>query len=504
MSRFVRFVVCLELCACAAAPPPKPAPPPQKFVTTPAASPIDRKTKVLAVLPKVQELLAERAKAFPSLAIGIVVDGELMWSRGYGVRDDDQKGEVTATTVFRVGSLTKLLTGAALLLLRDEGKVAFDAPIVEVLPEMADVSYPTRDSQEITLRHLVTHSSGLPRDPKWDPDQAGVSPTEGDVLSDAASRTLAFAPGTEDAYSNLGVALAGVVVHRASGVPYQTFVSTRLLAPLGMTSTVWDDANVPPGRLALGHRRTGDKLVASPRQWKLGALSPSGGLYSTVEDLAKLAAFELSAWPPRDAPDAGPLRRKTLRESQLTFGPARTGRATFGVGWVIYEEPGVGYTLFHNGATPDYSATMWLTPRRQIGVVAMAGSGDFGLLDQLGLEVLGTLASAVPEPTRPIGPPVAAALERLLKLLDRADEAGVKAAFSERFLKAVPAASVIATLQAIHNDVGGCRATEPITVRSDTEAVVRVSCEKGALQLSIAVGAAEPYLIELLKPSPIE
>lgn len=500
----MRRILCLGLAACAAGPPPKPPLPPQKFVVTPAAAAIDRKTKVLAVLPKVQELLGDRAKAFPSMAIGIVIGGELVWSRGYGVRDDDQKDEVTASTVFRIGSITKIVTGLALLKLRDEGKVSFDSPVVETLPELGGIAYPTRDSPMLTLRHLVTHASGLPRDGAFDPDQGGTPPTEADVLADAASRTLAFAPGTEDAYSNLGVALAGVVVHRASGVPYATYVSDRLLGPLGMVNTVWDDAKVPAGRLALGHRRAGDKLAASPKQWHLGAIGPAGGLYSTIEDMAKLVAFELAAWPPRDDPDQGLVRRASLRESQLTFGPARAGRASFGVGWVIYEEPSIGYTLFHNGATPDYSATMWLAPRRQIGVVAMAGSGDFSQLDAVGREVLGILAAAAPEPTRPLGPPTRAALDRVLKLLDKPDEGGVKATFSERFLKAVPAPAVIGTLQAIHGDMGACTSSEPVSVRSDTEAVVRVSCEKGAFLLTISVGAAEPYLIDLLKPTPIQ
>src|SRR5262249_37735309 len=287
----MRRHLCLGLAACAAGPPPKPALPPQKFVVTPGPAPVDRRTKVLAALPKVQELLGERAKAFPSLAVGVVVGGELVWSRGYGVRDDDQKDQGTAPTVFRIRSITRLVAGLALLKLRDEGKVSFDDPVVETLPELAGIGYPTRDSPMLTLRHLVTHCSGLPRDGAYDPDGSAAPPTEADILAEAAGRTLAFAPGTEAPYSNLGLAAAGAVVHRAAGVPSPTYVSDRLLAPLGMTATVWDDTKVPAGRLALGHRRLGDKLSAHPQQWHLGAGAATGGLYSTVEDMAKLIAF---------------------------------------------------------------------------------------------------------------------------------------------------------------------------------------------------------------------
>jgi len=500
-----RVCVFVALAACGGAPA-KPSLPAQRFVDTPAPAPIDRKTKALAMLPKVQELLAERAKTFPSLAVGIVVGNELIWSRGYGARTDAGKEEVTASTVFRIGSITKTFTGAAALMLRDGLLLQFDAPAFETLPELGGIGYPTRDSPLVTFRHLLTHCSGLPRDGKYDPESAAtpVPVSEEEVLADVGGRTLNFAPGSEDAYSNLAFAVVGAAIHRITNATYENFVTERLLRPLGMTATVWDDAHVAEGRLAQGHRRAGDKLVPATKQWKLGAYSPAGGLYSSVEDMAKWMAFQLGAWPPRSDPDTGPLPRKTLRESQLTFGPARSGRATFGLGWVIYEEQGIGSVVFHNGATADYSATLWLSPRRQLGVIALAGSGDSSQLDALGKDILGIVAPAIPEPVRPFGAPVKAALDRVLKLLDNPDEAGVKGAFSERFLKQVPAASVIQTLKQIHGDVGACREVEPLVVPNDNEAIARVTCANGAFILTISVGATEPYLIELLAPKPIQ
>lgn len=493
----------LAIAACGGAPA-KPSLPAQRFVDIPAPAQIDRKIKALAVLPKVQELLAERAKAYPNLAVGIVVGHELIWSRGYGARTDAGKEEVTAATVFRIGSITKTFTGAAALMLRDGQLLQFDAPAAETLSELGGIGYPTRDSPLVTFRHLVTHSSGLPRDGKYDPESSATPVTEEEMLADAGGRTLNFVPGSEDGYSNLAFAVVGAAIHRITGTTYENFVTERLLRPLGMSATVWDEAHVAEGRLAAGHRRADDKLVPATKQWQLGAYSPAGGLYSSIEDMAKWVSFQLGAWPPRSDPDTGPLPRKTVRESQLTFGPARSGRASFGVGWVVYEEQGIGNVVFHNGATPDYSATLWLSPRRQLGVVALAGSGDSALLDALGREVLAMLAQVIPDPVRPFGAPVKAALDRVLKLLDNPDEAGIKGAFSERFLKHVPVGSVVQTFTQIHTDVGSCQEVEPMLVPNDNEAVARVTCAKGAFVLTIAVGAAEPYLIELLAPRPIQ
>jgi CubicO group peptidase (beta-lactamase class C family) len=495
--------VILALAACGGAPA-KPALPAQRFVDTPAPAALDRKTKALAVLPKVQELLAERAKSFPSLAVGIVVGRELVWSRGYGARTDAGKEEVTASTVFRIGSITKAFTGAAALMLRDGQQLQFDAPAAETLRELGGIGYPTRDSPAVTFRHLMTHCSGLPRDGSYDPDSAATPVTEEELLADVGKRTLSFAPGSEDAYSNLAYAVVGAAIHRITGTSYENFVTERLLRPLGMSATVWDDAHVAEGKLAAGHRRAGEKLVPATKQWKLGAYSPAGGLYSSVEDMAKWVSFELGAWPPRSDPETGPLPRKTVRESQLTFGPARSGRATFGVGWVVYEEQGIGNVVFHNGATADYAATVWLSPRRQVGVVALAGSGDSAPLDAVGREVLAMMAQVIPEPVRPFGPPVKAALDRVLKLLDNPDEEGVKGAFSPSFLKQVSPGGVVETFKKIHADLGTCREVEPLVVPSDNEAAARVTCANGAFMLSISVTPAEPYLIEILVPKPIQ
>ena len=100
----------------------------------------------------------------PGAVVGVVIDGELAYAKGFGVSNIDKKTKPDEDTVFRIGSISKSFTGLAALSLRDEGVIDFDDPLVKYVPEAAGLVYPTRDSAPITLRHLLMHTSGLPRD----------------------------------------------------------------------------------------------------------------------------------------------------------------------------------------------------------------------------------------------------------------------------------------------------------------------------------------------------
>jgi len=176
----------------------------------------------------------------------------------------------------------------------------------------------------MTVRHLLTMSAGLPYDDQWGAVTFGKSDTElGAILR--AGVVLASHPGERYGYSNLGYALLGRIVERASGEGFRSYVARQVFEPLGMRSSVWGSSDIAPGRLAVGYFRDGDRLVAEPHEPE-GAFAPPGGLYTSLNDFGRYVAFQLSAYPPRDAPESGPLRRSTLREMHagerwMRFGP---------------------------------------------------------------------------------------------------------------------------------------------------------------------------------------
>jgi CubicO group peptidase (beta-lactamase class C family) len=359
-----------------------------------------RVRRVQAAVPEVASLLREELQKsqVPNAAFGLVLDDRLIHAEGLGARTD-QGGAVDADTVFRIGSITKVMTGLALLILRDEGRLSLDDPAERYLPELRDAVYPTRDSPLVTLRHLVTHTSGIPRLGSLDYGDAHLV-GERELLAAARGAKLDFPPGTSSKYSNLAMALAGLIVTRVSGEPVRAFLTRRLFTPLGMTSTFWEDAQVPQERLAQGHARERDgRYRACGPHWRLGPAEGMGGAYSTITDLAHFASFELAAWPPRDAPDDGPVRRATLRESQLGAGLSRAGRSTWGVNWGVSEDGAMGHVLTHNGGTEGYSSSIWLAPGKGLGVILLSSVSP--VLDTIGRKALGMLAKAekAPAPT---------------------------------------------------------------------------------------------------------
>jgi CubicO group peptidase (beta-lactamase class C family) len=319
-------------------------------------------------------------KQVPSLTAGLVVDGELAWSKGYGVRDFDSNDLVDADTVYRVGSITKTVTAMAILRLRDEGKVSLDAPAATYLPELGKVTYPTSDAPPITVRHLLMHTSGLPL-------PAGVehehrTPTESDVLAAIVGCRLLHAPGVAVEYSSLAYDALGLIVQRLGGAPYRDYVTRQILRPLGMNASVWERTAVPAERLATAYRPGPNGYFRVPHE-TLGAEDAMGGLYSSVRDLAAYVAYQLDAWPPRSGDDAGPLRRSTRREMhtlahvERVLPPRDGGRpwpvtVGMGLGWTVFRSGcGVGNMIDKGGGMEGYTALAWGYVEHRIGVVLL-------------------------------------------------------------------------------------------------------------------------------------
>jgi CubicO group peptidase (beta-lactamase class C family) len=386
-------------CAATSAPlaPARPVPLPEpahiKASYTPSASMDEpRRARIEAALPEVGRVFRAEAQknSLPNAALGVVVGDKLAFAEGFGQRTE-AGGQVGADTVFRIGSITKIFTGMALLALRDDGRIGLDDPVTRYVPELADAVYPTLDSPVITLRNLVTHTSGLPRVGGLHyADTHGV--TELELVSAARHAVLDFAPGTDARYSNLAMALGGLVVARASGEPARDFISQRILAPLGMRQTYWDQSAVPEEKLAAGHAKVEGHYHPVSAHWRLGAAEGMGGLYSSVSDLARFASYEMTAWPARSERDPGPIRRSSLRESQLSAGLARPGRQAFGVNWMVLNDSNLGYVITHNGGTEGYSACVLLGPTRGIGVIVLSSATE--AVDDIARDAFAVLARA--------------------------------------------------------------------------------------------------------------
>ena len=172
----------------------------------------------------------------PGLAIGIVYDQALLWTRGFGYANVEAQMATTPQTIYRIASITKLFTSTAIMQLRDAGTLQLDDPVTKHLPWFA-IQQPSTDAPPITIRHLLTHTSGLPREaafPYWtEPD---AFPTYEQIRATVPHQEAVLPPETRWTYSNLGLALAGNIVEVVSGQDYAAYIQQHILDPLGMQS----------------------------------------------------------------------------------------------------------------------------------------------------------------------------------------------------------------------------------------------------------------------------
>lgn len=371
----------------------------------------------------------------PGLVAGIVAGGEVVHHAAAGV-----PGALAPdpTSVFRIASMTKSFTAAAVLLLRDRGAFRLDDPVADHVPVLTAIRPPTADSPPVTLRHLLTMASGLATDDAWADRHLDATPAELDALFEQGA-TFAHPPGITMEYSNYGFAMLGRVVETVDGRSCSRFVTEELLTPLGLHSTVWESGALAPGSPVMtGHRLVdGAAVVDRPDPLGDGGFAPMGGLWSNLADLARWVGFLADGFPSRDEPDAGPLRRASRRELQqvhrtytrpiLQHGPDGTLRQIglgYGMGLQRAHHLQFGDVVAHSGGLPGYGSNMRWLPHRGVGVVALANvtyAPMVTLTHEL-LELLGD-ADALPDPPTVTSPHLAAAADALVGLLnDWSDE----------------------------------------------------------------------------------
>lgn len=379
----------------------------------------------------------------PGLAVGVIHDGTLVYD---GARGESSLGgpPPDAHTVFRVASMTKSFTAAAVLLLRDEGRLRLDDPVAHYVPSAAALTPPTPDAPPPTIRALLTMTAGLPTDDPWGDRQQDLPEADFDALLHGGL-SFAWAPGTAFEYSNLGFALLGRVIAAAGGRPYPQVVAEQLLGPLGLTSTGYrgptdepsggpaEPSGGPAGSGRSPARRGAPELVAPQRvddqrvaqgyrrldgPWEevpfaaFGAFAAMGGLYSTVSDLARWVAWLCGAFPPRDAAESSPMKRASRREMQLphlALAPSVTWTSlaeppvirspAYGFGLIVEHDLRVGTLISHSGGYPGFGSHMRWHPGSGLGVVVLCNA-TYAPAARLGSRIIDHLLAA--DTTRPV------------------------------------------------------------------------------------------------------
>ncbi|UCD25214.1 MAG: beta-lactamase family protein, partial [Gemmatimonadota bacterium] len=305
-----------------------------------------------------------RDKEISALSIALVDGEETVWASGFGYADRVDSVRATAKTVYRVGSVSKLFTDIAVMQLVERGELDLDAPITQYLPEFAPGNpYGT----PITLRQLMSHHSGLVREP---PVGHYFDPTEPSLAQTVASlneTSLVYQPETRRKYSNAAIATVGYVLERARGEPFAGYLKRSVLQPIGMERSSFEPEPEIVAELAQAFMWTYDGRVFEAPTFQLG-MAPAGSMYSTVEDLALFMKTLL-----RDSATSGGriLEPETLEQMwQPQY--AEDGQTTgAGIGFAISSLDG-RTTVGHGGAIYGFATQLTMMPDDGLGAVVVA------------------------------------------------------------------------------------------------------------------------------------
>ena len=307
------------------------------------------------VMTNVDALMRDYNGAVPGASLLVIRDGNPIVRRAYGLADVANNMKATPATNYRLASVTKQFTATAIRRLEEEGKLTLDDRVRQWLPELPAAT------DAVTIRHLLTHTSGL-----IDYEDVMAPETKEQLHDVDVLRLLQhqnetyFAPGTSYRYSNSAYALLGLIVERASGVTFATYLKQRVFEPIGMQATVAYEENISTvSNRAYGHSFV-DNAWTRTDQSLTSAVLGDGGIYSSIDDLAKWDAALYDAFY---APAFVPAT------------PTDDPKVEYGFGWRISEHRGARM-LWHSGETRGFRNVLVRFPEKHLTVILLTNRNE--------------------------------------------------------------------------------------------------------------------------------
>jgi CubicO group peptidase (beta-lactamase class C family) len=305
----------------------------------------------------VERMMDRYAGDVPGASLLVLRDGNPLFRRSYGLADLENGTAATAATNYRLASITKQFTAASILLLVQDDAIGLDEKIRAQLPALPAAT------ESITIRHLLTHTSGLIDYEDVIPDGTTGQLRDADVLRllTTQDRTY-FAPGTGYRYSNSGYALLALIVERVSGKSFQAFLHERIFQPLGMQHTLaYVREGVAVADRAYGHSEIDGRWQRTDQSLTSAVLG-DGGIYSSIDDLAR---WDAALYDDRLLSDAS--RRLAFTAHTATDDPD----VAYGFGWRI-----TGDTLWHSGESIGFRNVIVRYPMQHLTVILLSNRDD--------------------------------------------------------------------------------------------------------------------------------
>lgn len=313
-------------------------------------------------------------RGIPGCSFAIIYDQDLIYSKGYGFSDLEKQIPASPETVYRIASITKTFTSTAILQLRDEGKLQLDDPVTKYLPWF-EIRNNFKNYPEITIWHILTHTSGLPGEAAYPYWTDHIFPTVEQIKEALPNQEMIYPCETKWNYSNLAMSLLGYVVEEASDKKYAKYIEKNILQPLGMTNS---SMNISKNKKLLKRLATayGRRLPDGSHKFMpftdSKGLTPAANMSSTVEDLAKWASFQFSG---NNAEGSQLMKMSTLREMQRVQWLRQDWQSGWGLGWGVRKK-GERTIVGHGGWVAGYRTQISFCPDEKIAFIVMTNSDD--------------------------------------------------------------------------------------------------------------------------------
>jgi len=313
----------------------------------------------------------------PGIAIGLVKDDSIIYTKGYGVSEIGANNQVSENSVFHTASISKLFTALAIMQLVEKGLMAIDSKLVDILPEL---HYRNKSAREITVKQLLNHTSGLPDIKNYHWKNNHQSKNSLQTYVSGITLKASFRPSSEYHYSNLGYDILGYLVEKVSGVTFEDYVLEHILSPSGMKHSDFRYFNIPDSLRVSPHsrRRISQKVYARKTYPYTREHSPSSTLNASAKDLSKWMTYFL----------------KELNDGNSTS----TYRTMLAPSSDVYPHIGLGFQLYdfennravgHYGGDQGFRSFLMMIPDKNIGLVVL---GNCDYQEDYRQEIIGPIA----------------------------------------------------------------------------------------------------------------
>jgi CubicO group peptidase (beta-lactamase class C family) len=292
----------------------------------------------------------------PGMSVAVVINDRIAWSEGFGLADVENEVPARPNTVYRIASISKPIAAAAVLQLVERGRVTLDDPIQKYV-----AAFPTKGEQTVTVRHLMTHTSGIRHYREGEMESRDSYQTVAEALRIFKDDPLLFTPGTRYSYSTYAYNLLAGVVETASGLSFEEYLKAHVWAPAGMTATYFDHVDALIPRRAEQYVRAGGSWRNAPYA-DLSNKWAGGGILSTAEDLAR---FHIAL-------DEGKLlKAATLEEMYKPYRLMDGSHSVYGLGWNVSKDERGRTWIAHSGGATGGTTYLLRDPSRKLAVAIL-------------------------------------------------------------------------------------------------------------------------------------